>query len=192
MNFPGIVKIGLAIAKISKMDVEDINNTPKKKSKVDAYEQNMPTPKKVSKSNGAAQKPTVLVDYNSSKSKEKSSSSPVKIQNCLKFDNENIGLPIIGISPRRKRKFDICEKNTPSAKKVMPSFSNSNKESSLVKPGNNLGLKFDRQNVTAASALLATCVSDCKKILKLTVPEGLQRTPEKQGVVKVTTVFFSV
>ena len=55
------MKVGLAIARISSgMDVKDIGNTPKKKSKVDAYEQNMPTPKKVSKSGETVQKPTVL------------------------------------------------------------------------------------------------------------------------------------
>ena len=45
------------------------------------------------------------------KNKDKSS-RPTKLPNFLYFDNENIGN-----SPKRKRKLDISEKNTPTAKK---------------------------------------------------------------------------
>ena len=171
------------------MDVKEIDNMPKKKSKVDVCEQNTPTSTKVNKSN---EREWLMALTNSSQSKEKSS-SPVKLQNCLKFDYENIDLPRMGItgnSPKRKRKFDICEKNTLAAKKVMGNFSKSNKESNLVQPGNDLGLKFDCQNVIAGAALLfARRAGELDKIMKVT-PEELQRTPGKQAVVKVQ--YFSV
>lgn len=75
---------------------------------------------------------------------------------------------------------------------MMANFSKSSKESSLVKPGNDLGLKYDLQKLSPAPSL-ARPVSELEKIVKVTAPEELQRTPGKQTMIKVyNTIFFSV
>lgn len=180
-----------------RMDVKAIVNKLKEKSKVDVCEQNTPTSTQVSKSNEtdklmAKQSILAILNFhrnifaNYIKNKDKSS-RPTKLPNFLYFDNENIGN-----SPKRKRKLDISEKNTPTAKKMMANFSKSSKESSLVKPGNDLGLKYDLQKLSPAPSL-ARPVSELEKIVKVTAPEELQRTPGKQTMIKVyNTIFFSV
>ena len=179
-----------------RMDVKAKVNKLKEKSKVDVCEQNTPTSTQVSKSNETDKlmaKQIILAKLNLQrnilayyiKNKDKSS-SPTKLPNFLYFDNENIGN-----SPKRKRKLDISEKNTPTAKKMLANFSKSSKESSLVKPGNGLGLKYLQK--LAPAPLLARPVRELEKIVKVTAPEELQRTPGKQTMVKVyNTIFFSV
>ena len=67
----------------------------------------------------------------------------------------------------------------------MPNFSKSSKESSLVKPGNDLSLKSDRQNVIAACGWLwENCEAHCTR--------RTTKNTSKAGSGKGTVFFFSV
>ena len=101
-------------------------------------------------------------------------------------------MDVTGNLPKTKRKFDICEKDMPTAKKVMGDLYNcskSNKESNLVKPGNYL--KLDFENIAVGDDFVAREGEFEKLIVKINLSK-LQRTPRKQAVAKVQFFYTSV
>ena len=100
-------------------------------------------------------------------------------------------LNVTGNMPKSKRKFDICEKDMPTAKKAMGDLYNSsqsNEESSLVKPGNYL--KLDFENMIAVDDNFVACEGEFEKLIVKINLSKLQRTPRKQAVAKVQFFIF--
>ena len=101
-------------------------------------------------------------------------------------------MDVIGNMPKTKRKFDICEKNMPTPKKVMEDLHNSskcNKESSLVKSGSYL--KLDFENMIAVDDDFVAREGEFEKLIVKINLSRLQRTPRKQAVAKVQFFYTS-